>query len=408
MSAAWASDLSPPADNAAFARLMQQHSSLNRSLLDYVYPTSASFSRNPTVGWVAYTENCKPVNDCYCFHVAGDMSYSKDPNAWQRCMHHHTWPNVGTCPEAQTNRRLRSCGCLTDRSAVDVGDRFARATPAEKIRMAPCLYSDMRPSKLLAVVTAARAAGVTHIVEEGRYGGLTALLYALHGFCVTSIEFLPLSGVSRALTLLAGDSVRQLEGDGSVLVPQLIDAMSDDEAARTLVIFDGEKRLEAFRTFEKLRGRVPLAVFDDTDNGEQRPTDEDYGPRLWERSGFFRALNATRHVWWSTWDPGFAPFLEREGPALEMLEPLQRLRAANGKELKWWGGVKALSGHFTIVSNPPGRGAGTASSPLRSRRGPKALGKATHASSRPRRWAEQPTGRRLARASDSWRDAAGW
>ena len=38
--------------------------------------------------------------------------------------------------------------------------------------------------------------GVTHIVEEGRFGGLSAYMYALHGFDVTSIEFLPLESVS--------------------------------------------------------------------------------------------------------------------------------------------------------------------------------------------------------------------
>ena len=34
------------------------------------------------------------------------------------------------------------------------------------------------------MITAARLAGVTHIIEEGRYGGLSALMYALHGFKV--------------------------------------------------------------------------------------------------------------------------------------------------------------------------------------------------------------------------------
>ena len=48
-------------------------------------------------------------------------------------------------------------------------------------------------------------------------------------------------------------------------------------------------------------------------------------------------------------DAARAPFLEREGPAIELLEPLQRLRSRTGGELKWWGGVKALGGHFTIV-----------------------------------------------------------
>jgi hypothetical protein len=40
--------------------------------------------------------------------------------------------------------------------------------------------------------------------------------------------------------------VVQLDGDGSVLVPQLIRNMSKHDAARTLVIFDGEKRQAAY------------------------------------------------------------------------------------------------------------------------------------------------------------------
>ena len=147
----------PPADNSAFARMMRQHGGDNATLLSYVYPTAervaAMKSRDPRDGWVPFTDNCRPANDCYCFHVAGEMSYSKGPLAWQKCMHHHTWPNIGTCPEAQHDERLRSCGCLTD-AAADASH--------------PCLYSDMRPSKLLAVITAARLAGIDHIVEEGR------------------------------------------------------------------------------------------------------------------------------------------------------------------------------------------------------------------------------------------------
>ena len=46
----------------------------------------------------------------------------------------------------------------------------------------PCLFSDMRPLKILSIITAAREAGVRHIIEEGRFGGLSALIYSHHGF----------------------------------------------------------------------------------------------------------------------------------------------------------------------------------------------------------------------------------
>jgi len=54
-----------------------------------------------------------------------------------------------------------------------------------------CLYSDMTPTTTIAMISLARAAGVNHIIEEGREGGLSAFLYSLHGFQVTSVEYLP-------------------------------------------------------------------------------------------------------------------------------------------------------------------------------------------------------------------------
>lgn len=346
-----------PTDNLAFSALMQQHVSQNATLLRYVYPTAARLEHlrhpNPNNHWVPFTANCKPANDCYCFHVSGDMSFSRDPMAWQKCMHHHTWPDIGSCPKAQHNEALRSCGCLTD-AVADISAMPESVPPRQRHR---CLYTDMRPSKLLAVISAARAAGVTHIVEEGRYGGLTALMYALHGFHVTSIEFLPLTGPKAALSQLAPHSITQLEGDGAKLVPSVIDAMSDAAAARTLVIFDGEKRLDAWATYRKLRGRVAMAVFDDTDNDLRGPplrktNDKDWErvrAAAWEQSPFISQLNASGQVWWSTWDESFASSLEREDAALRLLEPLQALKSKSGGHLKWWGGVKGLNGHFTIV-----------------------------------------------------------
>ena len=87
---------------------------------------------------------------------------------------------------------IQSCSC------------FAQALPPAA---PPCLFGDMRPAKLLAIIAACRAAGVTHIIEQGRYGGLSAYLYRLHGFKVTSVELLPLA----ALLALA-DCARVVRG----------------------------------------------------------------------------------------------------------------------------------------------------------------------------------------------------
>ena len=59
--------------------------------------------------------------------------------------------------------------------------------------------------------------------------------------------------------------VRQLDGDGSAIVPQLVGNMTSEDAAKTLVVFDGEKRDAAYKTFSKIAQKVAAAVFDDTD-----------------------------------------------------------------------------------------------------------------------------------------------
>ena len=45
---------------------------------------------------------------------------------------------------------------------------------------------------------ACRRLCITHIIEEGRYGGLSALIYALHGFKVTALSVCPLSQLAVA------------------------------------------------------------------------------------------------------------------------------------------------------------------------------------------------------------------
>ena len=166
----------------------------------------------------------------------------------------------------------------------------------------PCLFSDMRPTKLLAVIAAARVAGVTHLIEEGRFGCLSALMYALHGFEVTSIEFLPLSGVSAALSALA-PSVRLLDGDGRQLLPRLLLPPAEGgegalDPARVGVIFDGEKRFGAYATWQKVKHRAAFAVFDDTNLGDG---DE-----------FVAMLERERATWWETTDMLFEVYRRAE------------------------------------------------------------------------------------------------
>ena len=131
-----------------------------RSLpLDATLKTSHQMLREH---WMPAT-HCKIYRDCFCFHVKGDMSRSLNLD-WQdgRCVSELSPTKLQPCERHRAYNR--TCSCYSGRG---------------------CLFSDMRPLKILSAVAAARAAGVTHIIEEGRYGGLSAVMYALHGFRVT-------------------------------------------------------------------------------------------------------------------------------------------------------------------------------------------------------------------------------
>lgn len=296
--------LAAPATSAAFTSLMVSLASQNVSLLSYCFPDepTTDVSKN----WVPYTQDCELRTDCWCFHVQGDMSSARNPDGYKTCYpRNDPKAHIATCGNTE---RDRSCGCLSG---------------------SPCLFSDSRAAKLLAAVTAARAAGVTHIVEEGRFGGLSAYLYALHGFAVTSVEFLPLTGPKVALSQLA-PGVRQVDGNGKTLLPSIIGAMSDKQAARTMVIFDGEKRFDAYETYRKIRERVGLAVFDDTQSSKP-----------------FRSFLEKNEVYFDTADDAFATFLAREKPTLRLLKPL---RSTEKKGINFMGGIHTLDKyHFGIV-----------------------------------------------------------
>jgi len=184
----------------------------------------------------------------------------------------------------------RNCSCFAQRPAAP-----------------PCLFGDMRPAKHLAIIAACRAAGVTHIIEQGRYGGLSAYMYALHGFKVTSVELLPLSEVTDALRTLA-PGVSLVDADGRASVVELVRRAPPKE--RLAVIFDGEKRQTAYETFTLVKSRLALAAFDDTN------LDLGSFPRLLEERGE-RA--------WHTWD---CAYMRTHHDASQLAQMDGRLRTA--------------------------------------------------------------------------------
>ena len=299
-----AASASPPQNASHFSDLMTRWVAKNESLLAWALPTAPV--RDIASNWAPYTADCEISTDCWCFHVAGaDMSRHRNPDGFKQCLR----DNNGIKDCSSKKEKAKTCACLAGPS---------------------CLFSDMRPVKILSAIAAARAAGVKTIIEEGRFGGLSALMYASHGFDVVSVEFLPLAAPSSALR--AHPQIRLLDGDGSVLLPSLVANMTDAEARTTMVVFDGEKRAAAWKTYKKLADRVALAVFDDTN----------VKPGQWDS---WRPPKGT--VAWTTQDEQFAPMLVRERPALALLEPLKT------KELqgvRFQGGLQALTQfHFTIV-----------------------------------------------------------
>ena len=127
-------------------------------------------------------------------------------------------------------------------------------------------------------------------------------MYHLHGFRVTSIEFGPIDEVTMALREMA-PSIRLLDGDGSKLIPEIVGNMSDREAARTMIFFDGEKRVFAHRTYQKVRARVGAAAFDDS------------------VPGFQKYLSARKETWWQVaTEPLFAPIMQLTKRTIEQFK----------------------------------------------------------------------------------------
>ena len=242
------------------SEMMLAAASTNSTLLRYLYPSSEPTS--VTAGWRAFTSGCRIVpSGCWCFHVAGgSMVKADNPRGAEHCA---PKDRVLDCTDPAAGpfriKAQRNCSCFSQ----------APAAP-------PCLFGDMRPAKLLAIIAACRSAGVTHIIEQGRYGGLSAYIYALHGFKVTSIELLPLSEVGAAMASLA-PQVKLVDADGRAAVVAAVREAPPSE--RLAVIFDGEKRQTAYTTFGLVKPRVALAAFDDSN------LDDGAFPRMLQASG---------------------------------------------------------------------------------------------------------------------------
>lgn len=133
-----------------------------------------------------------------------------------------------------------------------------------------CLWGNMPPMKPLAIIALARALNVTHIVESGRMGGMSSLVYDVHGFRTTSVEMLPLPGVMFDLRK-AAPGVELLSGDGSVVVPKFLDQLeleSGSSGARVAVVVDGPKEDPAYEMamIAVSRPSVAFVAVDDSQN----------------------------------------------------------------------------------------------------------------------------------------------
>ncbi|KAL3907132.1 MAG: hypothetical protein SGPRY_010289 [Prymnesium sp.] len=244
-----------PRTKQALADLAKRSSSANLTLFNYFFPA------HPTVdvyqNYVEKTKHCIASTNCYCGHVQGGMDKTSNPPSGL----------VGkeACEHAQPFNKKTFANRTISRVACTWG--FLNRTCSRHVcitgRGKPCLYSHMEPSTMVAIIALARAAGIRHIIEEGREGGLSAFLYRLHGFRVTSVEYLPEDGPLAALKEMAPD-IALIHGDGAQLIPSLVEAMNPREAARTMVIYDGEKRIPAHMSYKKIRHKVAMAAFDDS------------------------------------------------------------------------------------------------------------------------------------------------
>ena len=270
-----------PPTKELLSSLVADISMENKTLVEYFFPANGrSYVPDVRVNWRRHTEHCHYLkNGCYCGHVLGSRV-----KALNRIV-----PGSEACESLSSNNLMKRKMLLANCSRAFL----AKSCKCISGMGEPCLYSDMAPTTTMTMISLARAAGVNHIIEEGREGGLSAFLYSLHGFQVTSVEYLPELEVGLALSKLA-PSIRQLNGDGGKIIPQLIGEMAQHQASRTMVIFDGEKRIKAYETYSKMRSKVALAAFDDSN-----------------QPAFRSFLDGKKDIWWETGlDTATKPLLE--------------------------------------------------------------------------------------------------
>ena len=124
---------------------------------------------------------------------------------------------------------------------------------------------------------------------------------------------------------------------GTMILPRLTLGLTQKEAQQTMVIFDGEKRFGAWRTYQKIKEKVAVAVFDDTNIGA-------------DGAQFVRHLKQ-REVQFGTTDSLWDCYRQTEKGPLSMLQPLQQLKTADGRRPQWHGGIHNLAYfHFSIVA----------------------------------------------------------
>lgn len=298
------------------AQLMLAAVEENRSLLEYMLPPAGRPVNDIDRNWVPHTSDCELSRSCWCTHVQGSMDKIRNPGGIHRCMYESDTSKERDCANTDFAEPLLAgnCSCFVSRS------------PGQG-----CLFGDMGPAKLLATISLARRLGVTRVVEEGRYGGLSACIYALHGLDVTSIEFLPLDDATDALRRRA-PGVQLLDGNARQLVPEVLQSV-DPERERVAVVFDGTKRFDAYKTFEKIKDKVVFAVFDDTNVAD---------------GGNFRAHLQGRGACWSTDDESFGRIREMERSVLEhLVGPFKVIPKGN---FGFMGGIHQLDKfHLSIV-----------------------------------------------------------
>jgi hypothetical protein len=237
-----------------FDSLVHDWARSDQTILDYLLPVGRA-SKEIGRNWAPRAGSCVFSSNCWCYFVVGSQDKGVNPRGSDRCENRTGYRADGS---RDTSLGYHEGSVLQNCTA---GEQWkpcrAKCTTG---RGSACLYTMMRPAKLLSVIAIARAAGVTHIVEEGRAGGLSAYIYWRLGFNVTSIEYMPIDEVGKALETWA-PAITRLDGDGHLLVPRVIRDIGPKLAAKTLVIFDGEKRKSAFRnTWSLIRSRVAVVV----------------------------------------------------------------------------------------------------------------------------------------------------